>query len=62
MPTTVQFRRGNTAAHSTFTGGAGEITIDTSKNTVVVHDGSTAGGFPLAKYSDVNANGFFSIE
>jgi len=55
MPTTVQFRRGNTAAHNTFTGGAGEITIDTSKNTVVVHDGSTAGGFPLAKYSDVTA-------
>jgi hypothetical protein len=49
MPTQVQFRRGNTSQHSTFTGANGEITIDTDKNTVVVHDGSTAGGFPLSK-------------
>jgi len=49
MPTQVQFRRGNTSQHSTFTGANGEITIDTDKKTVVVHDGSTAGGFPLSK-------------
>ena len=25
------------------------MTVDTTKNTVVVHDGSTAGGFPLSR-------------
>jgi hypothetical protein len=36
-------------AHTSFTGLAGELTVDTTKNTVVVHDGSTAGGTPLSK-------------
>ena len=57
MATAIQRRRGTTTQHGSFTGLAGEITIDTTKNTVVVHDGSTAGGFPLAKYSDVSALG-----
>ena len=57
MATAIQRRRGNTSQHSGFTGLAGEITIDTDKNTVVVHDGSTAGGFPLAKASEVAALG-----
>lgn len=48
MATQVQFRRGTTAQHSSFTGAVAEITVDTDKETVVVHDGSTAGGFPLA--------------
>lgn len=54
MSTQLKHRRGTTAQHSTFTGASGEITIDTSKNTVVVHDGSTAGGYPLAKSSDLS--------
>jgi len=49
----VQIRRGTTAEHSTFTGLVGEITVDTTKDTLVVHDGVTAGGYPLAKASDV---------
>ena len=57
MATAIQRRRGTTTQHSTFTGLAGEITIDTTKNTVVVHDGSTAGGIPLAKSSEVTALG-----
>lgn len=44
-----QRRRGTTTQHATFTGLAGELTVDTTKNTVVVHDGSTAGGYPLSK-------------
>jgi hypothetical protein len=48
MSTQIQRRRGTTSEHSTFTGAAGEITIDSTKNTVVVHDGATQGGFPLA--------------
>ena len=57
MATAIQRRRGNTAQHASFTGLAGEITIDTDKNTVVVHDGTTAGGHPLAKSSEVQALG-----
>ena len=48
MATQIQRRRGTTAEHSTFTGALGELTVDTDKKTVVVHDGSTAGGSPLA--------------
>ncbi len=56
MAKQVQFRRGTTSQTNAFTGAAGEITVDTDKNTAVVHDGSTAGGFPLvAKDSSGNA-------
>jgi len=55
MAKQVQFRRGTTSQHSTFTGAVGEITVDTDKNTAVVHDGSTAGGVPLAKSSELSA-------
>src|SRR5690606_27323465 len=48
MTTEIKRRRGTTAQHATFTGGIAEITVDTDKNTLVVHDGATAGGFPLA--------------
>jgi len=48
MSTAIQRRGGTTAAHSSFTGLAKELTVDTDKNTVVVHNGSKAGGFPLA--------------
>ena len=51
MSTQIQRRHGTTSEHSSFTGAAGEITIDSTKNTVVVHDGSTQGGIPLAKES-----------
>jgi hypothetical protein len=51
MATALKLRRGTTVQHSTFTGAEGEVTVDTTKDTVVVHDGSTAGGFPLARES-----------
>lgn len=57
MAQQVQFRRGTTAEHSTFTGAIGEVTVDTDKDVVVVHDGSTAGGFPLIKYSEAAKTG-----
>ena len=51
-----QRRRGTTAQHASFTGLNAELTVDTDKDTVVVHDGSTAGGFPLSKQRNtVNA-------
>ena len=45
----IQFYRGTTAQHSGYTGPAGECTVDTTKNTLVVHDGVKAGGYPLVK-------------
>ena len=50
MATAIQFRRGTTAQHGSFTGLVGEITVDTDLDTLRVHDGSTAGGTRLAKY------------
>lgn len=49
MATEIRRRRGTTAQHESFIGAPGELTVDTTKNTVVVHDGVTPGGFPLAK-------------
>ena len=64
MATQIQWRRGNTAQTATFTGAVAEITVDTDKKTLVVHDGSTSGGIPLAKESTIStvynhANGAF---
>jgi len=50
----LQLRSDTTANHATFTGAEGEVTVDTDKNTAVVHDGSTAGGIPLTKQSDTD--------
>jgi hypothetical protein len=43
----IQIRRGSTTDHNSFTGRDGEITVDTSKKVVVVHDNTVAGGYPL---------------
>ena len=56
MATQIQWRRGTTAQTASFTGAVGEATVDTSKNTFVIHDGTTAGGFPLARESALSAN------
>lgn len=53
----IQLRRGTTAQHASFTGLVGEVTVDTDKDTIVVHDGVTAGGYPLAKASEVTSGG-----
>lgn len=49
MASRIKFRRGSTAEHSTFTGAEGEITVNTTKDTLVVHDGATAGGFEMMR-------------
>ena len=49
MAKLLKLRRGTTSQHNTFTGAEGEVTIDTTKDTAVVHDGSQAGGRPLAR-------------
>lgn len=62
MPTAIQRRRGTTAQHASFTGLAGEITVDTDKKTAVVHDGVTAGGFPLARADQLSAPDFVKVQ
>ena len=53
MAKQLKLRRGTTTQHSSFTGAEGELTIDTTKDTAVVHDGSQAGGRPLLR-EDLN--------
>ena len=55
MATQVQFRRGTTGEHSGFTGAVGEVTVDTEKKVLCVHDATTAGGFPLLKQDGSNS-------
>ena len=61
MATQVQQRRGTTAQHNVFTGANGEVTVDTSKDTLVIHDGTTQGGFPLARESDIPTGALASL-
>ena len=53
MAKLLKLRRGTTSEHSSFTGAEGECTVDTTKDTLVVHDNSTAGGRPLLR-EDLN--------
>ena len=53
MAKLLKLRRGTTTQHGSFTGAEGEVTIDTDKDTAVVHDGSTTGGRALAR-EDLN--------
>lgn len=53
MAKRIQIRGGTTAQHATFTGAARETTVDTTKNTLVIHDGVTPGGHALAKETAV---------
>lgn len=53
MASRIKFRRGSTTEHATFTGAEGEITVNTTKDTLVVHDGATAGGFEMMR-ADLN--------
>ena len=59
MSKRVQRRRGTAAEHTSgtgFTGEIGEITVDTTANTIRIHDGSTKGGHPLSRADASNLN------
>ena len=56
MAKVLKLRRGTTTQHGSFTGAEGEVTVDTTKDTVVVHDGSTAGGHPVAAEDMANVS------
>ena len=59
MATQVQFRRGTTGQNNAFKGAIGEVTVDTDKNTLRVHDGAITGGTSLLKTDGTNSE--FSI-
>ena len=52
MAIQIQLRQGTTTEHNTFTGAVGEVTVDTDKKTVVVHDGDTVGGHVVGAVED----------
>ena len=49
MAKLLKLRRGSTSDHGSFTGAEGEVTVDTTKDTLVVHDGSTVGGHEMLR-------------
>ncbi len=53
MARQIQIRRGTAAEHKNFTGAIGEITMDTTNNTIRIHDGATLGGVPLARADEI---------
>ena len=56
MAKLLKLRRGSTSQHGSFTGAEGEVTVDTDKETLVIHDGSTAGGHPVAAEDMANVS------
>ena len=61
MPDQLQLRGGTTTEHNSFTGALREVTVDTTKKTLVVHDGSQVGGTPLMRESGGNAQSTVQI-
>jgi hypothetical protein len=61
MAKQVQIRRGTTAQHLSFVGVPAELTVDTDKNVLIVHDGNTVGGHPVAKAVSPEIKGNISL-
>ena len=53
MADQIQLRGGTAAESAAFTGASREVTVDTTNNTLRVHDGTTAGGHLLATAADL---------
>ena len=53
MAKSVKLRQGTATEHEAFTGEMAEVTFDTTNNRIILHDGTTAGGIPMARMSDV---------
>jgi hypothetical protein len=61
MSKQVKIRRGTAAEHASFTGVVGEVTVDTTNDSIRVHNGSTVGGRQMARADGVNASGSWPI-
>ena len=55
MATQVQFRRGSKPENDAFKGAVGEVTVDTTKQTLRIHDASKSGGYPLLRDDGTNS-------
>ncbi len=55
MSTEVRWRRGTAAQNGAFTGALAEVTVNTDKKALHVHDGSTAGGNRTLMLSELGA-------
>jgi hypothetical protein len=55
MSYTLQFKRYSTVTLGSITGATGELIVDSTKKTITIHDGATAGGTPLATENYVSA-------
>jgi hypothetical protein len=55
MAKTLQFKRFSSTILANTVGASGELIIDSTKNLVTVHDGSTPGGWPVARESVIAA-------
>jgi hypothetical protein len=53
MAKSVKLRQGTATEHEAFTGEMSEVTFDTTNNRIILHDGTTPGGIPMARLSDV---------
>jgi hypothetical protein len=58
MAVQLQLRRGNESENNAFTGANAEVTVDTTTNTLRVHDGSTAGGTKLIPEAPDDGNAY----
>lgn len=56
MAIRLQLRRGTKAQHNSFIGAVGEVTVITDEKRLSTHDGTTLGGIPLAKQSEIPTN------
>ena len=54
MATQLQIRRGTSTQVAAFTGAEGEIVVNTTNDSIHVNDGSTAGGFEVARADGSN--------
>lgn len=54
MATQVRIRRGTSEEHKSFTGALGEITVDTTKSVLKVHNGVTPGGVSAYDTTTIN--------
>ena len=57
MAKLLRLRRGTDTQHTTFTGAEGEVTVNTTNDSLHVHDGTTAGGTEMAKADLSNVSG-----
>ena len=54
MASELRLRRGSAVQTKAFVGAEGEVTVDTTRKGLVVHDGVTPGGIPVAKLADLD--------